>query len=32
VVEVLATSQKVSDFGTFVDAWQTPIADVERVR
>jgi len=28
VVEVPAASDKVSFFGTFVDAWQTPIADV----
>jgi len=28
VVEVPPASQKVSYFGTFVDAWQTPIADV----
>ena len=28
VVEVPAASDKVSYFGTFVDAWQAPIADV----
>ena len=28
VVEVPAASDKASYFGTFVDAWQTPIADV----
>lgn len=28
VVELPAASDKVSYFGTFVDAWQAPIADV----